>query len=471
MNDWLVDLGKNPRARSLVKSLGLPIPLPAQLQREHGTWAPRPLMDRAVALGAAPGAALLTSVAGAVARAGGDPFVEGDASAFRGAGDAYGRPARGLDQAPERLHALVFDASGVTDAAGLRALYDFFHPLIRRIGRSGRLLVLGRPEDPMIAGALTGFVKSAAKEIGGAGATANVILVARGAEALAGGPLEFFLSARSAFVTAQPVEVSLAAAGEPALRAKATNGDGAARALDRKVAIVTGAARGIGAATARLLAAQGARVICVDRPEDVGETSTLARELDGVPLGLDVIAPDAGERLVEAARAEGGADIVVQNAGITRDKTLGRMKEELWDLVLGVNLAAVVKLNAALAERALSDGGRIVCLSSIAGLAGNNGQTNYAASKAGVAGHVRGLAPKLAERGITVNAIAPGFIETRLTAVVPLAVREGGRRLSALGQGGIPEDVAQAIAFLSSPAAQGLTGQVLRVCGGAFIGA
>ncbi len=318
----------------------------------------------------------------------------------------------------------------------------------------------------MIAGALTGFIKSAAKEIGGKGATANLLLVDRGAESRVAGALEFFLSARSAFVSAQPVSVSAAA------RDVGMNGHGTpARALDRKIAIVTGAARGIGEATARLLAAQGAHVVCVDRPEDAGPTSQLARDIKGTPLGLDVIAPDAGDKLVAAARALGGADIVVQNAGITRDKTLGRMKEELWDMVLGVNLAAVVKLTAALEANALRDGGRVVCLSSIAGIAGNNGQTNYAASKGGVAGYVRGLAPKLASRGITVNAVAPGFIETRMTAAVPVAIREAGRRLSALGQGGVPEDVAQAIAFLSSPAAHGLTGQVLRVCGGGFIGA
>jgi len=107
----------------------------------------------------------------------------------------------------------------------------------------------------------------------------------------------------------------------------------------------------------------------------------------------------------------------------------------------------------------------------VAGLAGNVGQTNYAASKAGLVGYVRALAPRLAARGVTVNAIAPGFIETRLTAAIPTAIREVGRRLSALGQGGLPDDVAQAILFLASPGAQGLTGRTLRVCGGAFIGA
>jgi 3-oxoacyl-[acyl-carrier protein] reductase len=169
-------------------------------------------------------------------------------------------------------------------------------------------------------------------------------------------------------------------------------------------------------------------------------------------------------------RQLGGVDIVVNNAGITRDKTLARMKPEQWDSVLGINLSAVIRTTAAL-EPILRDNGRIVCLSSIAGLAGNVGQTAYAASKAGIVGFVRATAERLADRGATSNAIAPGFIETRMTAAVPIAIREVARRLSALGQGGLPEDVAQAIVFLASPGAQGITGRTLRVCGGAFVGA
>jgi 3-oxoacyl-[acyl-carrier protein] reductase len=140
-------------------------------------------------------------------------------------------------------------------------------------------------------------------------------------------------------------------------------------------------------------------------------------------------------------------------------------------MTIDINLLAIARMNEALLDGVLRDGGRIIALSSIAGLAGNSGQTNYAASKGGVAGYVRALAPKLASRGITVNAIAPGFIETRMTAAIPVAIREVARRLSALGQGGQPSDVGQALTFLASPGAQGLTGQVLRVCGGAFIGA
>jgi 3-oxoacyl-[acyl-carrier protein] reductase len=161
----------------------------------------------------------------------------------------------------------------------------------------------------------------------------------------------------------------------------------------------------------------------------------------------------------------------VHNAGITRDKTLARMKPEAWDTVLDINLAAIARIDQALLANVLRDGGRVVYLSSVAGLAGNLGQTNYAASKAGVAGYLRSQAAALAPRGIAVNGVAPGFIETRLTAAIPVFIREAARRLSALGQGGLPGDVAEVITFLVSPGASGSSGAVLRVCGGALIGA
>jgi 3-oxoacyl-[acyl-carrier protein] reductase len=247
---------------------------------------------------------------------------------------------------------------------------------------------------------------------------------------------------------------------------------GGTRSLEGKVALVTGAARGIGAATAERLALEGARVVCLDRPDDAGPLSQVARAIGGTVLAFDVSDRAAPQAIAEALQRElGGVDLVVHNAGITRDKTLARMSEELWDRTIDINLGAVERITSALAQGALRDGGRVVCLSSIAGIAGNMGQTNYAASKAGVIGLVRRLAVELEGRGITVNAIAPGFIETRLTAAIPVVIREFGRRLSALGQGGQPEDVASAITFLCTPGAAGLTGNVLRVCGGALIGA
>lgn len=449
MSDFILDLSNNRRVQSVVKTLGLRVPLPPVLERASKPQEDKPLLGRDVVTGAAAGSSLGDVVADTLAAAGANIRKGDDVSA----------------------NALVFDATGIETPAELRALYDFFHPLVGRLKRSARVVVIGRPpesaESAITAATragLEGFARSVAKELGRKGSTAHVVYVSEGAEARLPGVLRFLLSVRSAFVSGQPFRVDA--------RTEAVDESGWVRALDKKVALVTGAARGIGEATARLLAAEGAHVVILDRPEDEAPASALANELGGTALLVDITNPDAPERIATELRERfGGVDVVVHNAGITRDKTLGKMKPDAWDLAIDVNLGAVSRITDALLDGVLRDGGRIVCLSSVAGIAGNVGQTNYAASKAGVAGYVRALAGQVADRGITVNAIAPGFIETRMTAAIPLVIREGGRRLANLSQGGQPQDVGEAITFLAGPSAQGLTGQVIRVCGGAFIGA
>jgi len=477
MNDVLLEVTRNPAARGIIKSVGLPIPLPEKLARGKGPWSPLALDGRAIVVGACSGAELLPRGADSLASAGAAVYVErsnGGASlfdAFADAGEAHARPVR-EDSALEpesRVHALVFDASGAEGPSDLRALYDFFHRRIGLVSRSGRVVVLARTVDPKSApeqaatrAALSGFVRSVAKEIGRKGATANLIVVEPGAEARMPPVLRWLLDPRSAFVSAQPLVVSS--------RAKEARPPATTRPLDGQFALVTGAARGIGRATALALAAEGAHVFCVDRPEDADATSALAREIHGSPIVLDVTAPDAPAHLEKALEAT-GVDVIVHNAGITRDKTIARMQPESWDLVMAVNLEAIVRITAALERKVLRDGGRVICVSSVAGIAGNVGQTNYGASKAAIIGYVDALGARLAERGITANAVAPGFIETRMTSAIPVVIRQAGRVLSALGQGGEPEDVAAAITFLASPGAQGITGRTLRVCGGALIGA
>lgn len=241
--------------------------------------------------------------------------------------------------------------------------------------------------------------------------------------------------------------------------------------LAGRTALVTGGARGIGAAVAETLARDGARVVVLDVPGAQADAEQLAARLGGSALALDITAADAGARIAQALPE--GLDVLVHNAGITRDRRLVNMPAERWSSVLEVNLASVLRTTDALLETGtLRRGGRIVATASIAGLAGNAGQTNYGASKAGVVGLVRSLAPRArAEHGVTVNAVAPGFIETKMTAAIPLFIREAGRRMNSLGQGGLPADVAETTAWLAHPASGAVNGQVVRVCGQSLLGA
>ena len=472
MSDFLLDLSKNAQAKKLIKSLGLPIPLPQPLRRARQPRSERPLEDATVVLRTV-GDALGTAAMKALALAGANVGLIGsDGSELGYLGEAYGRRPRPIDPGSfdERPAALVFDASDLSSPNELRALWDFFHPLAPKVAKCGRVVVVARPPseatspaDAAARNALDGFVRSLGKEWGKRGITANLLYVATDAEDRIDGPLRFFLDARSAYVTGQPLTVTRTARG--------STGGQWTFPLDGKVAVVTGAARGIGRATARILADEGAKVICLDRPDDASEAAQLAREIHGSVLGVDITADTAAEQIREAAGGR-GVDIIVHNAGITRDRTIAKMKPQYWDVTLDVNLAAIERVTSALLDsKAINTGGRIICLSSVGGIAGNVGQTNYGAAKAGVIGLVRAWAPKTAKRGITVNAVAPGFIETRMTAAMPAGIREVARRLNSLSQGGRPVDVGQAIAFLATPQADGINGQVLRVCGQALIGA
>ena len=435
---------------AVVKRLGLPAP--PRLQRHEPGMPP---VSGPVRIGAAHGGRLDAPLR-QVLRSMGAHVIEGEKAV-----EEEGRPA-----------ALVFDATGIDESPRLRALYDFFHPTIASLERAGRVVVLGASSDRAASvreataqRAIEGFVRSVGKEIGRYGSTAQLVEVAEGGEEAMESTLRFLLSARSAYVDGQAIRIEGPSDG-------VVVPEDWDRPLAGRTAAVTGAARGIGEAIAEKLAEQGAQVLCIDVPPAGEAVSKVANRIGGTSLGLDITDPHAPRRLADHIRERHGRiDAFVHNAGITRDRTIARMPPEGWDAVIDVNLSSQERINdALLAAGLIGEGGRVVSVSSVSGIAGNRGQTNYATSKAGVIGLVRALAPVLRERGATANAVAPGFIETAMTAAMPIGTREAGRRTNSLVQGGKPVDVAETIAWLASPASGGVNGNVVRVCGQALIG-
>jgi 3-oxoacyl-[acyl-carrier protein] reductase len=375
------------------------------------------------------------------------------------------------------LKALVFDATGIADSTQLVELQRFFHPNIKRLQASGRVVLLGCPPQAPTGRAATeraasvrkataqraleGFTRSLAKEIG-KGIAVQLVHVAEGAEEQIDSTLRFLLSPRSAYVSAQVIEVGAPVADTPAIDWE--------KPLAGKRALVTGASRGIGEAIATTLHRDGAQLVLLDVPALAEDLAKVARRLGAETIQLDITEQDAPAKI--AAQLADGVDVVVHNAGVTKDRTLAKMPEDRWSSLMEINLSSEERIDDELLSRGLlAKNGRIVCVSSMSGIAGNSGQTNYATSKAGVIGMVQALSGELAKRHATINAVAPGFIETQMTAKMPIALREAGRRMNSMSQGGKPIDVAETIAWFASPASTGLNGNVVRVCGQSLLGA
>ncbi len=463
MTDQYQAFTQSPIGKFVVKNLGLPSPV--VLERSESA---QPVVKGAVLVGAAPSSVLSGAIAQVLSNIHTDSYV-GNNVALQQEAAKVGlnlRPFNAGDK-ESKFKAVVFDASGIQNSEQLNELYKFFNPIARQVATSGRVIVIGTtPEtaktvkQAIAQRALEGFIKSVGKEFK-KGITAQVVYVDEGAAANLESTLRFLLSPRSAYVSGQVIRVS---------KADVVDVDWA-KPLAGKTALVTGASRGIGEAIAHVLARDGAHVICLDVPQQQADLDRVAADIGGSTLAIDITAADAGEKIKAAAAKQGGLDIIVHNAGITRDKTLANMKPELWDLVININLSAAERVNDYLLENdGLNANGRIVCVSSISGIAGNLGQTNYAASKAGVIGLVKFTAPIL-KNGITINAVAPGFIETQMTAAIPFAIREAGRRMNSMQQGGLPVDVAETIAWFASTASTGVNGNVVRVCGQSLLGA
>ena len=448
MTDRYQSLAHNPIGKFVVKNLGLPNP--PVLER----WkAGDPLVKGTVLIGSAKGGSLGTKLNSTL--------------------KASGITTVGVRADGKRYKGLVFDATGISDTAGLAAMQQFFTPALRSLESSGRLIVIGTlPEQAasetaaIAQRALEGFVRSAGKEVGGNGSTSNLVYVGKGAEDALGSTLEFLLSPKSAFVSGQVIRLGLT-------ELVAADAYDPAKPLAGKVALITGASRGLGAAMARTLHRDGASIVGLDVPQLSAELDAVMAELGGTSIAEDITAADAPQVIAKAIKdAHGHVDIVVHNAGITRDKRLKNMKTENWNLVIDISVGAPQRITAELLkQKLLGKGGRVIGISSIAGIAGNNGQTSYGTAKAGVIGFVNDLSKRVAKDGITVNAIAPGFIETDMVKTMPLGIREAGRRLSSVSQGGLPIDVAEAIAWYANPGSSAISGNTVRVCGQALIGA
>lgn len=445
MADKYMELVNSGATKKLAKLLGLPRPPRLRRYAPESPLLPGPLL----VLGASTHAQELSDV-----------LVSWGLDVRRhDAGDAkLGGILLLLDEMdhPQSLSPVMLSAG--------RALRQLL-PGARVVSISRPAMAQDAPEVAAVRQGIDGAIRSLGREMRG-GSTANGIVLEESTtpvspSALAA--LHFFFSGRSAYIDGQFLTVRTEDGALPS---------DVAQPLAGKVAVVTGAARGIGAAIARTLARDGAQVVVVDMPQAGDSLAKVANTIGATTLQLDVTAPDAAQQIMDhAIGRHGSLDIVVHNAGITRDKLLANMDAGRWDSVIAVNITSQLRMNEAFLAAKLPNL-RIVSLASTSGIAGNRGQANYAASKGGVIGMVRSSAKLFAEQGGSIAAVAPGFIETEMTAKIPLGTRTVARMvLPSLMQGGLPEDVAEAISFLGSDAAAGLNGQVLRVCGQSLVGA
>ncbi|EAT11957.1 3-oxoacyl-ACP reductase [Bermanella marisrubri] len=371
-------------------------------------------------------------------------------------------------QADKKYDAHIFDACQLQTSADLKSLYDDFSKAANALNPTAKVLIIGRnpercdsAEQASVMSALNGFTRSLAKELGRKAIYVNLLYVDQDITDTAASSINFLLSARAAYVTGQPLIVNQHSVEEANWQ----------QPLAGKTALVTGAAQGIGAAIAKTLHRDGAHIIGLDIPQAEQALENTMSEVNGTALCLDITSDTAAEDIQQALKGE-PLDILVHNAGVTRDKTIARMPEHFWDMAININLKAPMSINQALEKSGMfAEDARVICISSISGIAGNVGQTNYSASKSGIAGYVSAQSKQWQNSNRTVNAIAPGFIETQMTEQIPFMTREMGRRMNSLSQGGKPEDVAEAVAFFAQPASGSLNGQLLRVCGQSLLGA
>lgn len=428
-------------ARRLIARLPLPIATPVDLRRAWGRPMQHPLAaKRAVVVGSDDDAVVVLS----------DALRTAAASVYDTPQDA------GADIA-------IVAVPGDAPADSLVTWARQFGSTLRGVAKHGRVIVVVRASGPtLVTDAVHGFVRSLGRETGRRAVTVHAVVSPT--PQTAASVVVFLASERAAYLSGQTITLR----------------GGQGPSTDRphpEVAVVTGAARGIGAAIARCLADAGYRVMVADVASQSEVARRLVDALGGEAAGMmfqpcDVRDPAAVSSMLEKARTlspVGCIDVIVNNAGITRDRTFGRMSDAEWSDVLEVDLTSLVNVTRSALPR-MCDGGRIVNVSSVTGLAGNFGQTNYAMAKGGVIGFTRELAVEVEPRKIAVTAVAPGLIDTAMTAKIPLINREVAKQMTSLAQAGQPEDVAMAVEFLARREAWPLRGQTMRVDGGMFFG-
>ncbi|MDB5229117.1 MAG: fabG 11 [Bacteroidota bacterium] len=441
MNDYL----QNATLRQMAKMLNLPLPIPPVLKRNSDAYSDHELITKKI-------------------------VITGKENEF-------------LHELQKEFHskisaATIYDASidglivsciEMESIEALEDLYTTVKNVVNKIAGNGRVVIISRIDDSSalsytVQRSIDGFSRALSKEIGGKKGIAVNLLKITNENIMpdeAARAAFFFLSDKSSFITGQVIELN---------NSFGSSFSSPVKLLQDKIAIVTGSARGIGASAARVLHREGAKVILIDVPAAKQDAEQLAQELHADVILEDITdikaAADIQQYVINNYK---GLDILVNNAGITRDKTIAKMSIDQWRSVLNVNLKAAINLTEIFIEKGFNKHAKVVGLSSISGIAGNVGQTNYSLSKAGMLAYMHAVAKKNPD--LFANAVAPGFIETKMTETLPFFVREGGRRLSTFKQGGLPEDVAELIGFLCSPLSDGINGQCIRVCGGSMIGA
>ncbi len=481
VTDWSLD----PRVRRVLSGLPLPIKLPTPLHRDNSPQASlqgyragltrlQDDLDLTLAqILLARGAAVAVvdrhakpAFASQIRQAGGQVTAPAGDLAATFAGVA----ARGDRRPLLVVHRMVappdISVAELPSAASMDGLFEAGQAAALGPKLSRMVVVADVATQPTVGQqvaieAAAGMLRSLHKELGPQGGTCHLVRAAGADTGAVAELVAYLLGGASAFLT-----------GLDLLAAPSRGPD---TAPSGRVALVTGAARGIGAAIATRLALDGLQVWINDVPQAQAAAQTTVTAIVAAGGKAQFVAADCSSEAGAAAIAQalqpgGRVDVIVHNAGITRDRTLKRLALAQWRQVLAVNLSAMQRVQRALAPLQ-QPGGSVVMLSSVMGIAGNFGQTNYTASKAGVIALCKAWSQAWAEQGVRCNAIAPGFIVTEMTAQVPLFNREMAKQLTALLQPGLPEDVAALAAFLASPASRALSGQVLRCDGGMAFGA